>query len=424
MPTFVKQIFAVIKRCGSAESELAQTAIKSLAVIIRDCKSAELKEQQLTYLLGIIGPDLEEPDRQAALFTLLRAILSRRFVVPEIYDLMEKVSAIMVTSQSAHVQELCRSALIQFLLDYPQGKGRLRAQMTFLAQNLSYVYESGRVSVMELLAAVFSKFSENLVQDYADLFFLALVMVTVNDDAEKCRAMAGELLKQLLKFYDGDRLEDLLEMLSQWTSNATDNPALARAAMIVAGLLLQATSEPEPSLVSRLVNQVNVVIKLSATALREAEATEPDSPFAPELHMDFALPHQALIALARCLDADKMAYISVNWSDLLSLLLFPHDWVRLASARSIVRLLSAQDVVLGGSGQKRKSKVDVILSPSGLLDLARKSCILLSSRNSKGAERYVPSEALCSEVVKILFSIGQRWTVSYCLGGVFADDWY
>ena len=53
---------------------------------------------------------------------MLQAILSRRLVVPEVYDLMGRVQELMVRSQSAPVRAVCSSALLQFLLDYPLGE--------------------------------------------------------------------------------------------------------------------------------------------------------------------------------------------------------------------------------------------------------------------------------------------------------------
>jgi len=124
-------------------------------------------------------------------------IVARKFVVPEIYDLMEKVSEVAVTSQSPQVRELGRGVL-QFLPDYPQGKGRLRNQMSFFAKNNSYIHESGRTSIMELLDAEITQFQANLVRQYADLLFVALVMVVANDDSAKCREMGAKLIKNLL----------------------------------------------------------------------------------------------------------------------------------------------------------------------------------------------------------------------------------
>ena len=115
---------------------------------------------------------------------------------------MHKVSEILITSQSTQVQELSQSIVLQFLLDYPQGQGCLKQHMAFLAKNLSYEYESGRISVMELLNMIISKFQDNLVQGFSDMLFVALVMVLANVDSAKCREMAAQLLKNLVRRLD------------------------------------------------------------------------------------------------------------------------------------------------------------------------------------------------------------------------------
>ena len=102
LPIFIRQIIDIIKQTGSTESDAGQTAFKSLATILRDSPTAQVKEKDLVYLLDLLSPDLEDPSRQASVFSMLRAIVSRKFVVPEIYDLMDKVSEIMVTNQSNH----------------------------------------------------------------------------------------------------------------------------------------------------------------------------------------------------------------------------------------------------------------------------------------------------------------------------------
>lgn len=57
-PVLVKQMINVVDRSGSTESELAQSALRTLATVIRDCKTVVLKEQQLTSLLEVRSPGL------------------------------------------------------------------------------------------------------------------------------------------------------------------------------------------------------------------------------------------------------------------------------------------------------------------------------------------------------------------------------
>lgn len=60
-------------------------------------------------LLALGFEDLEEAAARQNAFSLLKAVIGRRVVVPEVYDLMEKVQGLMVRSMSAPVRNLCAS---------------------------------------------------------------------------------------------------------------------------------------------------------------------------------------------------------------------------------------------------------------------------------------------------------------------------
>ncbi|KAL1410173.1 U3 snoRNP protein [Vanrija albida] len=403
LPAFVTNIFKVIKNAGgTAESEVAQTALKTLAVLIRDCKASQVSDSQLRYLIEVVNPDLEDHDRQSCIFTVLRAVVSRRFVVPEIYDVMDRVSSIMVTSQSTHVQELCRGLLMQFLLDYPQGQGRLKSQMTFLARNLDYVFESGRVSVMEVLSAVFGKFSGELVAEYADMFFVALVAVLANDDSEKCRNMAGVLLQQLFGSLEEEHQKRLLQVLKAWVDARNDNAALAAASLAVYGLLCE-SDEVEASVIAELPAVVLPVIRSSARALARAEASD------DEITLEHALPQQALSVIAKALKANGELAKSIPWADIVAHLLFPHEWVRFGAARALAVLFAGEEAF-------------TVLDADLLLDIARKSCILFGGSKSADGEDVVIDAKLADQLVKLLWNIAKHWATSEENGWTVAGE--
>lgn len=341
LPVFIRQILDIIKQTGSTESDAVQTAFKSLATILRDCPTAQVKEKDLIYLLELLLPDLEEPSRQTSVFAMLRAIVSRKFVVPEIYDLMDKVSEIMVTNQSMQVQELCRSVLLQFLLDYPQGKGRLRNQMTFMAKNLSFVYESGRKSVMELLDAIVSKFDTALVREYADLLFVGLVMVIANDDSAKCREMAAELIKRLLSRLDDDHRRLILSHLHSWASQQSQ-PQLARVTSQVYGIIVDALQRDTFPHISVILEDTNAALDHSKQTLQsvndsnEAEGMEVD--------VEWQVPYHALMVYFKVLRVFPDIAVQpdkIHWGNIITHLLFPHAWVRMASCRLVGILFAA-----------------------------------------------------------------------------------
>lgn len=391
-PVFIRQILDVVKQSGSTESEVSQVALKSLAAIIRDCHTVQVKERDLIQILDMIGPDLEEPDRQTSVFMMLRAIVSRKFVVPEIYDMMDKVSEIMVTNQSQQVQELCRGVLLQFLLDYPQGKGRLRNQMTFLAKNLSYVHESGRKSVMELLNALVSKFEVTLVQEYSDLIFVALVMVLVNDDSAKCKEMTASLIKALFVRLDAGQRATMVSHLHSWCAQSSQ-ARLATVASQVYGLLVDALREEAKPYVAASLRDLNDLLR------QNVHDPADDDENGMTVDVDWQAAYHCLVTQGKIItnfpDIPRQAD-GVDWSVTVDYLLYPHAWVRLAACRLLGQLFAAFSAAAPGS---ITALGHYPLSLEGMESTAKDLCSQLRSENLDAS--------LSLQVVKNLFYIGK-----------------
>jgi U3 small nucleolar RNA-associated protein 20 len=388
LPVYVRQMMAILEQSGNTESEVAQGALKAFATIIRDCPAAHIKEKDLVRLLEIITPDIEEIGRQASVFAMLRAIVSRKFVVPEIYDVMDKVAEIVVTNQSAQVQESCRAILLQFLLEYPQGKGRLTNQLTFLAKNLSYVHESGRKSVMELLGAVVSKFNATLLYQHTDLLFVALVMVLANDESSKCREMGASLLQSLLMRLDDERRRSILGYLRSWTGQR-ERLRLCSVSAQVYGLYLDAFHADAADQQTAILDSLKDLLALGRWDDDSEETTEDR----------WRISYQALVTagkLTRDFPGTLTDHSGLPWNLIIEDLLYPHTWVRTAAARVVAQLFA----VTPANG----SEVSNDLSPLSSSDhrrIAELSCEQLKSDNL--------DETLSLQVVKNLFYLGKRF---------------
>jgi U3 small nucleolar RNA-associated protein 20 len=391
-PVFVQQLIDIIRQTGSTESELVQTAFRSLATILRDYHGTQVKEKDLVFILELLSPDLEEPSRQPAVFAMLRAIVSRKFVVPEIYDIMDKVSEIMVTNQSKSVQEQCRNVLLQFLIEYPQGKGRLRNQMTFLAKNLSYVHESGRVSVMELLGAIVSKFDLGIIREYSDLLFVALVMVIANDESSRCREMACELNKNLFLTLDDEHRNLIVSHVRAWAGQQS-RPQLTRVSAQIYNLIIDALQVESLVYVPGILDDLHAALERSAQQLASGEDDE-----GMQVDLVWQIPYHSIIGISKVLgvfptfskDHDK-----IKWHLIVNHLVFPHAWVRTASCRLLGLLFN--DVQI--SAPRADLPVNDPFSRKGMLQVTRKLCVQLKSD-------YLDAP-LGVQIVKNLFYIGK-----------------
>lgn len=73
-----------------------QEAFKLLSGLLRHCDAYKPSAGTLRYLLTWAFADLGEAADRPAAFSLLRAVLARRLVLPEVYDVMSKVQEVMV----------------------------------------------------------------------------------------------------------------------------------------------------------------------------------------------------------------------------------------------------------------------------------------------------------------------------------------
>lgn len=127
-----------VQKSGSGGSPMMQSCLKLLTVLLQSTRIS-LSNDQLHILIQFpLFVDLESNPSFVAL-SLLKAIVGRKLVVHEIYDLVSRVAELMVTSQLEPIRKKCSQILLQFLLDYQLSVKRLQQHMDFLLVNLRQV---------------------------------------------------------------------------------------------------------------------------------------------------------------------------------------------------------------------------------------------------------------------------------------------
>lgn len=119
-------------------SPLMQSCLSLLTKLLRSTKIT-LSSDQLHLLIQFpVFIDLERNPSDVSL-SLLKAIVSRKLVVHEIYDIVVRVAKLMVTSQVESIRKKCSQISLQFLLDYHLSDKRLQQHLDFLLANLRQV---------------------------------------------------------------------------------------------------------------------------------------------------------------------------------------------------------------------------------------------------------------------------------------------
>ncbi|KAJ3332477.1 U3 snoRNP protein, partial [Blyttiomyces sp. JEL0837] len=402
MPVIIKRLFEFLtKKSSASKSDNSQTAFKLLSLVIKDCPYAQITEKQLATIVTLLIPDLEEPDREVTAFSLIRAILDRKYVFAEMYDLMGVVSRLMITSQSAQVRDLCRQSYMQFLLDYPHGPVRLRKQINHVLQNLNYEFESGKLSSLTFVETMISKFSVDILLDYSDIFFLALVMVLINDESAKCRERAASILKDLFGRVGNDKQEAFINLLHEW-SNDESKPSLQRASAQVYGLIFEIAGDSASNTIKRGLPMLESLLEQVVEEMNDAMEGIKDEDDGSGLSR-WEIGYFALNTLGKLMTQYSKCPSDLSgteaWIHVASLLLHPHQWIRMSASKLFGSLFAKIDPETVRSLPATAPVTSLIGSTVALAKLADKFTRQLVSE--------LATEDLMKQTVKNLVFVGR-----------------
>ncbi|XP_024150464.1 small subunit processome component 20 homolog [Oryzias melastigma] len=338
-----KQLFVLLKdysKAGAARGEnyhLVQNCFKAVTILVKNVKSNKISETQLQVLLGYAEEDIYDQSRQATAFGLLKAILSRKLVVPEMEDVLKKVATLSITGGNGMIRVHCRQIYLKYLLDYPLGK-KLKNHLDFVVAQLQYEHDTGRESALEMLAYIFQTFPQNLLFKHCSLFFVPLALVVVNDDSAKCKKMAAMAIKTLLTHLDLNHQNTLFSFVTTWLKS--EKTSLRRLGAQICGLYVEVEEEEFSSRLEELLPLLEKEIHPDNYEDIEEEQDERGADrllFSQLTLLAKLCKHVSLLELSK--PAETLRHI---WSHIEAHLRHPHCWVWLTASQIFGQLFAAQ----------------------------------------------------------------------------------
>ncbi|XP_010257842.1 PREDICTED: small subunit processome component 20 homolog [Nelumbo nucifera] len=357
----------IAQKSGIVSSPLMQSCLRLLTVLLR-CTRITLSTDQLHMLIQFpLFVDLERNPSFLAL-SLLRAIVGRNLVAPEIYDLVTKVSELMVTTQIEPIRKKCSQILLQFLLDYRLSEKRLQQHLDFLLSNLSYEHSSGREAVLEMLHAILMKFPKSVVDGQAHTLFLHLVVCLANDNDNKVHSMVGAVIKLLIARTSQNSLHPILEYSLLWYMGKEQH--LWCAAAQVLGLLVEVLKKGFQRHINNILPVTRDIFKLALGVVKDKQmdcANEDKIPLWKEAYY-------SLIMLDKMLLQFPELYLERNleeiWEAVCNFLLHPHMWVRSISNRLVSSYFATSTENSRLNPEKLNMETFLLMKPSRLFWIA------------------------------------------------------
>ncbi|XP_060746083.1 small subunit processome component 20 homolog [Tachysurus vachellii] len=338
-----KQLFVLLKdyaKAGAGHGEnfhLVQNCFKVITVLVKSVTKKCISNTQLQVLLGYAEEDIYDTSRQATAFGLLKAILSKKLVVPEMEEVMKKVAKLSINGSNEQVRVRCRQIYLKYLMDYPLGK-KLKNHFDFIVAQLTYEYDTGRQSALEMMAFIFQSFPRPLLLDHCGLFFVPLSLAMVNDDSARCKKMASLAIKSLLGQLDVQHQSSMFTLVTGWLSG--EKVALRRLGAQVCGLFVEAEGE---KFGHRLDSLLPLIEKEVHTVNFDDIEEEENEKASDRLLFYYLTLITKLIKNCGFLELHKPADTLSNiWGHIEAHLRYPHSWVWLTASQIFGLLFAAR----------------------------------------------------------------------------------
>ena len=181
---------------GAPTGDAAEGAFRMLAALLGGKDAVVLSDAKLKAVAAsgraalADGALLDQGTLQshrAAALQLILALVTKKVVVSEVYDAMDAIADLAITSLDKSDRTKCSKAFVGFIVAYPLGKKRKTHYLGKALSGLDYAYEEGRTAALELVMSVARSLPQPELDARSDAFFSALAQRLANEDVGSVR---------------------------------------------------------------------------------------------------------------------------------------------------------------------------------------------------------------------------------------------
>ncbi len=200
---------------------------------------------------------------------------------------------------------------------------RFEQHLKQIVANISYEYQEGRLSAINMLLSTIERLPEALLERHAHLLFLPQVLQLVNDDAKECREAVSKCLSALLARCSIEILKNFHRYTIRWCQSQGH---MQVASLQVFGIFVESCRDFILSYVQEWVERIQGILQKTAD--------------------DWEVSYFSLICVEKLVKLDQLLVLTELglWKCIVERLVDSHPWIKLASCRIVKFLVCAEGI--------------------------------------------------------------------------------
>ncbi|KAH8290578.1 hypothetical protein KR054_004196 [Drosophila jambulina] len=267
----VQRMFEILKNFSTfgatrqeENAQLVRASFKAVVALLRKCQDFKLSDEQIEQLLLHVEQELQEGEcsSQTMVFTLLKALVSRKVDTRSLHDLMKRLGDLSIISPSDYVRDESRGILLTYIMEYTLRQ-KVEQMVKFMSVQLCYSQIAGRLSAIQFMHSIINKFPQLMLAKQSEFLYLSLGTRLVNDEDPSCRRSVAAALEALIARLTKVERQPLLDltMLFFTAPQSSHNPGVREMAAALLSRFVQAEkagfAERLPVVLPTLVSVLN-----------------------------------------------------------------------------------------------------------------------------------------------------------------------
>lgn len=212
------------------DAELIQDSFRLMTKLVE--QGFLSNQKKITCILRYIKNFVEQSDFLIECLECFRAVVLKKIIIPEVYDMVLFLREKMITCYSKNYQSICKQIFLQFLVDFPLSDKLVQNHINFLVKNVEYQETQGRLLVCQVIRTVTEKFPKPVIDHWTEILFVALIVAYVKESDGEVISCIDAIFRELFSRMESEKIRSLAAHCLKWIQDDAPNSKILQTGFL------------------------------------------------------------------------------------------------------------------------------------------------------------------------------------------------